>query len=85
MTYHGSDLTFTAIHAHEMTDTQFKYKCVCKKGFHCHGNGGDPLTNRVEYRSSHCHSVRSSQSEDLEIHIDDRTVRKLSKQNSKQT
>ena len=71
MTYHGSDLDFTAAHAYEMTDTQFKYRCLCKKGFHCHGNGGDPLTNRVEYRSSHC------QSEDLEIHIDDRTVRKL--------
>jgi hypothetical protein len=75
MTYHGSDLDFTAAHAYEMTDTQFKYRCLCKKGFHCHGNGGDPFTNRVEYRSSHCD--RSSQSEDLEIHIDDRTVRKL--------
>ena len=25
-----------------------------KKGFHAHGNGGDPHTNRVEHRSSHC-------------------------------
>ena len=50
MTYHGSDLTFTLVHAYEMTDTQFKYKCSCKKGFHCHGNGGDPFSNRIEYR-----------------------------------
>ena len=81
MTYHGSDLDFTAVHAYEMTDTQFKYRCLCKKGFHCHGNGGDPFTNRVEYRSSHCVAPstdeRPSHSEDLEIHIDDRTVRKL--------
>jgi len=81
MTYHGSDLKFTAIHAYEMTDTQFKYKCSCKKGFHCHGNGGDPFSNRIEYRSSHCE--RAPQSIDLEIRIDDRTVRKLKKQKSK--
>ena len=45
ITYHGSDLDFVLVHAYEMTDTQFKYKCSCKKGFHCHGNGGDPFTN----------------------------------------
>jgi hypothetical protein len=48
-----------------------------EKGFHIHGNGGDPFTNRIEYRSSHCE--RSPQSIDLEIVIDDRTVRKLKK------
>ena len=81
ITYHGSDLDFVLVHAYEMTNTQFKYKCPCKKGFHCHGNGGDPFTNRIEYRSSHC--LRSSQSIDLEILIDDRTTRKLKKQKSK--
>ena len=84
ITYHMQvieDLDFVVVHAYEMTDTQFKYKCLCKKGFHCHGNGGDPFTNRIEYRSSHC--LRSSQSIDLEILIDDRTTRKLEKQKSK--
>ena len=75
ITLHGPDSDFTAVHAYEMTDTMFKYKCPCAKGFHTHGNGGDPFVNRVEYRSSHCD--RSAQSEDLEIHIDDMTVRKL--------
>ena len=36
------DLNFVAVNAFEMTDTQFKYRCSCKKGFHVHGNGGDP-------------------------------------------
>ena len=79
--YHMTDLDFLVVHACEMTDTQFKYKCSCKKGFHCHGNGDDPFTNRTEYRTSHC--LKSSQSIDLEILIDDRTVRKLKKQKSK--
>ena len=84
ITYHGSDLDFVLVHAYEMTDTTFKYKCSCKKGFHIHGNGGDPFTNRIEYRSSHSIAQQSSpQSIDLEIMIDDRTVRKLKKQKSK--
>ena len=29
------------VQAFEMTDTTFKYRCNCKKGFHLHGNGGD--------------------------------------------
>ena len=62
-------------HAVEMTDTTFKYKCPCKKGFHVHGNGGDPFTNRVEYRTSHCQ--RSKEPVELEIHITDKTTRKL--------
>ena len=87
--YHMPDLNFELVHAYEMTDTAFKYKCSCKKGFHIHGNGGDPFHNRIEYRSSHClrspqqPNERSSQSIDLEIVIDDRTVRKLKKQKSK--
>jgi hypothetical protein len=87
--YHMPDLNFEIVHAYEMTDTVFKYKCSCKKGFHIHGNGGDPFHNRIEYRSSHClrspqqPNERSSQSIDLEIVIDDRTVRKLKKQKSK--
>ena len=87
--YHMPDLNFEIVHAYEMTDTVFKYRCPCKKGFHIHGNGGDPFHNRIEYRSSHClrspqqPNERSSQSIDLEIVIDDRTVRKLKKQKSK--
>ena len=87
ITYHGSDLDFVLVHAYEMTDTTFKYKCSCKKGFHIHGNGGDPFTNRIEYRSSHCIAQQpngsSPKSVELEIMIDDRTVRKLKKQKSK--
>ena len=30
--------------AYEMNKTQFKYRCTCKKGYHAHGNGGDPQT-----------------------------------------
>eukprot|EP01044_Picomonas_judraskeda_P001854 COSAG03_NODE_119_length_12315_cov_126.503847_5_plen_89_part_00 len=78
VTYHGSDLDFVMVDAFEMTDTQFKYRCFCTKGYHVHGNGGDPFTNRVEYRSSHCPS-RNQQSKHLEIHITDRTERKLTK------
>ena len=83
ITYHPD---FIVVHAYEMTDTAFKYKCPCKKGFHIHGNGGDPFTNRIEYRSSHCIAQpngSSPESVDLEIVIDDRTVRKLKKQKSK--
>ena len=59
--------------AYEMTDTQFKVKCKCKKGYHVFGNGGDALTNRTEYRSSHC----LRQGQDLAIRITEQTVRKL--------
>ena len=81
ITYHLTNLDFVATHAYEMTDTTFKYKCPCKKGFHIHGNGGDPSTNRVEYRTSHCQ--RSKEPVELEIHITDQTTRKLKKQKSK--
>ena len=74
---HMPDLDFELVHAYEMTDTVFKYMCPCRKKFHCNGNGGDPLTNRIEYRSSHCE--RSPHSVYLEIVIDDTTVRKLKK------
>ena len=40
--------------AYEMDKTQFKYRCPCKQGYHAHGNGGDPDTNRVVHSSSHC-------------------------------
>ena len=76
--YHMTNLDFVATEvkqAFEMTDTTFKYRCLCKKGFHVHGNGGDPFTNRVEYRSSHCQ--RSKEPVELEIHITDETARKL--------
>jgi len=81
ITYHGSDSDFVAVQASEMTDTTFKYKCPCKKGFHIHGNGGDPFTNRVEYRSSHCERLKEPV--ELEIHITDDTIRKLRKLKSK--
>ena len=81
VTYNGSDLDFVAVTAFEMDDTQFKYRCSCKKGYHVHGNGGDPFTNRVEYRSSHCAVLRElGQPRHSEIHITDQTERKLSKQ-----
>ena len=77
-TYHMTNLDFVAVQAFEMTDTTFKYKCPCKKGFHIHGNGGDPFTNRVEYRSSHCIAQQKSKEPvELEIHITDETARKL--------
>ena len=79
--YHGSDLNFVAVHAFEMTDTVFKYRCPCKKLFHIHGNDGDIFTNRVEYRTSHCD--RSPKSIHLEIHITDKTTRRLRKPNKK--
>ena len=87
ITYHLTNLDFIATevkHAFEMTDTTFKYRCPCKKGFHVHGNGGDSSTNRVEYRSSHCIAQqKSKESVELEIHITDDTIRKLKKQKSK--
>ena len=73
---HMPALDFEFVHAYEMNDTQLKYRCKCKKGYHVHGNGGDPLTNRVEYRASHCpHRL----SKNLEIHITDKTIRNLRK------
>ena len=61
------------VQAFEMTDTTFKYRCKCKKGFHLHGNGGDPFSNRVESRSSHCPEFDG----EVNIHITDNTTRKL--------
>ena len=61
------------VQAFEMDDTQFKYRCSCKKGFHAHGNGGDPFANRVEHRSSHCPNFKG----DVRIFITDHTTRKL--------
>ena len=64
------------VDACEMTDTQFKYPCKCKKGFHVHGNGGDPWTNRVEDRTSHCQGIHKGR--EMRIHItDSNTIRKL--------
>ena len=57
--------------AYEMDDTQFKYRCSCKKGYHTHGNGGDADTNRVEIRSSHCPLYQG----DVRISIKDDTFR----------
>ena len=63
--------------AYEMTDTQFKYKCQCKHRPHIHGNSGDPLKNRCEYRSSHC----PRDDREVCIHITDKTVRRLKSMN----
>ena len=60
--------------AFEMGEKQFKVKCKCKKGYHLFGNGGDVLSNRTEYRSSHC---LDTDGRELAIHITDQTVRKL--------
>ena len=67
------------VQAFVMTDTVFKYRCNCKKGFHIHGNGGDPFTNRVESRSSHCPEFDG----EVDIHITNNTIRKLKKYKSK--
>jgi len=67
------------VHACEMTDKQFKYRCKCRDRFHIHGNGGDPHTNRCEYRSSHC----TKDDREVCIHIDERTNRKLKHNKSK--
>eukprot|EP01047_Picozoa_sp_COSAG01_P069719 COSAG01_NODE_10389_length_2179_cov_1.138462_2_plen_82_part_00 len=64
---------FYHVTACEMTDSQFKYKCQCKKGYHVHGNCGDPNSNRIEYRSSHCPFIEG----DVAVHITDETQRKL--------
>ena len=58
--------------AYEMNDTQFKYRCTCKRGYHAHGNGGDADTNRVEIRSSHCPLYQG----DVRISITEETVRR---------
>ena len=65
------------VQAFEMTNTTFKYRCKCKKGFHVHGNGGD-LSDRVEYRSCHCQAFEGP----VRIVIDEDTLRKI-KSNSK--
>jgi predicted SprT family Zn-dependent metalloprotease len=70
---HATTDDFHHVRAYEMNDTQFKYKCKCKKGYHAHGNGGDPHSNRVEYRSSHCPHIKS----EVAVHITDETARKL--------
>ena len=60
------------VQAVEITETVFKYKCNCKRGFHSHGSAGD-LSNRVEERVSHCPQCPG----ELRIHITDATIRKL--------
>ena len=62
------------VHAYEMSDRQFRYKCCCKQGFHSHGNGGDPCSNRLEFRTTHC---PHNPGQELCIVIDGKTIRKL--------
>ena len=69
------------VHAYEMTDTQFRYRCSCKRGYHWHGNGGDPHKNRREFRSSHCETSKDDR--ELCIHIDERTTRTLKSRKQK--
>ena len=66
-------MTQCKIIANLMTDTQFSYQCLMCSKRHWHGNGGDPITNRVECRGSHCKAVH----QDVKIYITDETVRKL--------
>jgi predicted SprT family Zn-dependent metalloprotease len=72
-TVHEPADEFYHVTAYEMNDSQFKYRCKCKKGYHSHGNCGDPETNRVEYRSSHCPHIKT----EVAVHITDETARKL--------
>ena len=77
---HQVEDDFHHVTAFEMTDTQFKIRCKCKKGYHTFGNCGDPLTNRTEYRSSHCPNATDpgyATREELAIHITEQTERKL--------
>ena len=69
---------FTHVIAEEMTDTHFSYRCDCRLKSHRHGNGRD-LTNRQEYRDSHC----SDNPRDVCIHITDQTIRNLNSINLK--
>ena len=71
------DVVYRHVHAYEMTDTQFKYKCSCKHRRHIHGNSGNPLKNRREYRSSHC----PRDDREVCIHITDKTIRRLKSMN----
>ena len=70
--YNEEDLI--EVHAYEMSDRCFRYKCCCKQGFHSHGNGGDPFNNRLEFRTTHC---SLSPGQEMCIVIDDKTIRKL--------
>jgi hypothetical protein len=72
---HTAEDGYYHVTAFEMTDTQFKIRCKCKKGHHTFGNCGEPLRNRTEYRSSHC--CLTDESQELAIHITGQTVRKL--------
>jgi hypothetical protein len=64
------------VHATQITETTFRYPCCCKRGFHIHGSNGD-LSNREEYRSSHCHSAVHKYDGPVCIVIDDDTERVL--------
>ena len=41
------------VHASQITDTTFRIRCACRKGFHLFGSNGD-LSDRHEHRVSHC-------------------------------
>ena len=64
------------VHVTQITETTFRYPCSCKRGFHIHGSNGD-LSNREEYRSSHCHSAVHKYDGPVCIVIDDDTERVL--------
>jgi hypothetical protein len=64
------------VEACEMSLKQFKYRCPfkCQEKFHFHGNGGDPHTNRLEYRATHCLNAPPCE---IVIAITSNTKRKL--------
>jgi hypothetical protein len=74
---HTAEDGYYHVTAFEMTDKQFKVRCKCKKGYHLFGNCGDAVTNRTEYRSSHCPETDLCNMREMAIHITEQTVRKL--------
>jgi hypothetical protein len=62
-------------HAEYIDEYQFGYKCDSCPKYHRHGNCLDYKTNRVEHRGCHCEKVEG----DVEIIIDENTIRRLSR------
>jgi len=62
-------------YAEYVDECQFGYKCDMCPNYHCHGNCLDYKTNRKEDRSSHCENMKG----EVEIVIDENTVRRLSR------
>ena len=68
--YPIDDTPVIDVHACEINDNSFKYRCNCKQRYHVHGNCGD-FSSRMERRSSHCPNFEG----DVCIYITDKTIR----------